>query len=233
MKRTYLLLIIFSFLLSLTACQPNGVRKFNIASWETKLQLADSAFQEKRWSDANRYYNEALDLIDNDYSSRTIYDSKIREIHRKASYSLMLASEDNISVRSLYNCSTLMRSGVRGTSFDTHLLPVQFGFNRADFTTNGEIAAETIAQCLNQTFRGAKYITLVGHTDETGPRDYNRTLSLKRAKTLKKFLRREGINIELDVEGKGEDEPLYIDSSENYTQSEIDALNRRVEVIIQ
>lgn len=205
-------------------------------SWGSKLHRADNAYKEKRWADANHYYNEVLDLIDNAPSSTYISSSEIKEIHRKASYSLLLAAENNQGhSRALFNCSMLMRESVRGTNIDKHLIPVQFRFDSDRFTEGGKTTARKIAGCLNNLYssKSSSRILLVGHTDKTGASSYNKGLSLKRAKALKIFIENQGIDANLMVDGKGEDEPLEIDSTDNYTQSEINALNRRVEVLIQ
>lgn len=72
-------------------------------------------------------------------------------------------------------------------------------------------------------------ITIAGHTDNVGTASYNRTLSTKRAETVKEFLLASGITASrLGTIGKGATEPIRPnDTAENR------ALNRRIEVIIQ
>lgn len=72
-------------------------------------------------------------------------------------------------------------------------------------------------------------ITIAGHTDNVGSESYNRTLSTKRAETVKEFLLASGIVASrLGTVGKGASEPIRPNDTE-----ENRALNRRIEVIIQ
>ena len=71
-------------------------------------------------------------------------------------------------------------------------------------------------------------ITLVGHTDDRGPADYNRRLSLSRARAAAAYLNRQGVPEErLSSRGMGEDAPLPDD--DGTTRARL----RRVEVIIE
>ena len=72
------------------------------------------------------------------------------------------------------------------------------------------------------------HILIEGHTDSTGPRDYNQTLSEKRAKSVAGFLSGNSVNsARLKTIGYGPDQPVAEnDTPENRT------LNRRVEVAI-
>jgi outer membrane protein OmpA-like peptidoglycan-associated protein len=50
-------------------------------------------------------------------------------------------------------------------------------------------------------------IYIIGHTDSVGPKDYNRTLSLSRAKSIAAFLRKRGLKAKFFYEGFGEESP--------------------------
>ena len=68
-------------------------------------------------------------------------------------------------------------------------------------------------------------VLIVGHTDKTGSRTYNKKLSLRRAQTVRSWLIREGISGKrLTVAGKGFDEPIDDNST-----PEGQANNRRIE----
>jgi outer membrane protein OmpA-like peptidoglycan-associated protein len=68
-------------------------------------------------------------------------------------------------------------------------------------------------------------VLIVGHTDKTGSRTYNKKLSLRRAQTVRSWLVREGISVKrLTVAGKGFDEPIDDNST-----PEGQANNRRIE----
>ena len=71
-------------------------------------------------------------------------------------------------------------------------------------------------------------ITLVGHTDDRGPAEYNRRLSLSRALAVAAYLNRQGVAEErVSSQGMGKDVPL---PEEDGTTR---ARQRRVEVIIE
>ncbi|HET8858294.1 OmpA family protein [Marivirga sp.] len=67
-------------------------------------------------------------------------------------------------------------------------------------------------------------VVIIGHTDSTGPEEYNQMLSKKRAQSVVNYLTENGIAKErLDYLGKGESEPAYPnDTKENRSK------NRRV-----
>ncbi|WPP49012.1 OmpA family protein [Catalinimonas niigatensis] len=72
-------------------------------------------------------------------------------------------------------------------------------------------------------------IEIAGHTDNVGPKAYNKQLSLQRAQTIVEFLINEGIDAgRLIAQGYGEEDPL----ASNDDETEGRALNRRVEMRI-
>ena len=72
-------------------------------------------------------------------------------------------------------------------------------------------------------------IKLIGHTDDVGDASYNEKLSLKRAKALKDYFVRRGVDEDkIHAEGRGEAEPAAQNDSEDGRY-----LNRRVEVSLE
>jgi outer membrane protein OmpA-like peptidoglycan-associated protein len=71
-------------------------------------------------------------------------------------------------------------------------------------------------------------ILIVGHTDATGPDDYNMGLSQRRALAAQNYLVGEGVaSARLRAVGRGETEPIASNDTEGGM-----ALNRRVEIAI-
>lgn len=70
-------------------------------------------------------------------------------------------------------------------------------------------------------------ILLIGHTDNSGTEEFNLDLSLKRAHEVKKFLLAHGADNSIEVDGRGESQPLFDNTSEESRR-----MNRRVEMFI-
>lgn len=71
-------------------------------------------------------------------------------------------------------------------------------------------------------------VLVIGHTDSTGPDDYNLRLSLARANAVKAYMVRKGIPASrIATRGKGEREPIADNST-----PEGRAMNRRVEIYL-
>ena len=71
-------------------------------------------------------------------------------------------------------------------------------------------------------------ILIEGHTDSTGPRDYNMSLSLRRAQTAANFMSQIGVRGDrFHLMGYGPDQPVAENTTQVGRQS-----NRRVEIAI-
>lgn len=82
-----------------------------------------------------------------------------------------------------------------------------FDFDKSALKPEGKATLDDFAQ----TLRGAKYevILVIGHTDRIGSAAYNQKLSERRAKAVKAYLVRKGIEANrIHAEGKGETEPI-------------------------
>jgi outer membrane protein OmpA-like peptidoglycan-associated protein len=89
-------------------------------------------------------------------------------------------------------------------------------------TTIGQAAAQFKA-------KGNARIVATGHTDRSGPDDYNMALSLRRANAVKDALVRNGVPATaISVIGKGESQPL-VQTADGVREPQ----NRRVEIVLQ
>jgi outer membrane protein OmpA-like peptidoglycan-associated protein len=77
--------------------------------------------------------------------------------------------------------------------------------------------------------KGGAQVKATGHTDTTGPDNYNMALSLRRANAVRDQLIKDGVNPEdISVVGKGKEQPL-IKTGENVRERQ----NRRVEIVFR
>jgi outer membrane protein OmpA-like peptidoglycan-associated protein len=104
---------------------------------------------------------------------------------------------------------------------------VHFMHDSADILPDSEVILEEIAEVLKEHGEIAR-IEIQGHTDNTGPADYNRKLSQQRAEAVAKGLQTLGIAPgRLTAKGYGPDKPLVPNVSEGNR-----AKNRRVQLIV-
>lgn len=241
---TYILNILI-FVIILASCQtvkekqPFAMKRSDNnkqAEWMTKVEGGNKVAKNKQWRKALGFYNEALNLMNDPIATpQAPSTAEIKKVLSLASQAQLLANSLGDNTRSIVNCNTMMRNTVRGFKIQKHLIPVQFEFSKTTFSEKGKKSAAQLAVCLKQRQQNdnLSQIELIGHTDEKGNDEFNDKLSLKRAKALKKYLNTKGITIDISTTGKGETQPLQLENSDNYTQEEIDQLNRRVEIITQ
>ena len=111
---------------------------------------------------------------------------------------------------------------VQATSF-----MVFFDWDRSNLSTQAE---NTIAQAANAyKTTGSARVTATGHTDTSGPENYNMALSLRRANAVKDALVREGVPAaSIAVVGRGE-QGLLVPTPDGVREPQ----NRRVEIVLQ
>ena len=104
---------------------------------------------------------------------------------------------------------------------------VFFDWDRSNLSDQ---ALNTIKQAADAyKTKGSARITATGHTDRSGPEDYNMALSLRRANTVKDALVRDGVPATaISVIGRGESQPL-VQTADGVREPQ----NRRVEIVIQ
>jgi outer membrane protein OmpA-like peptidoglycan-associated protein len=104
---------------------------------------------------------------------------------------------------------------------------VFFDWDRSNLSQQ---ALNTIKQAADQfKATGKARITATGHTDKSGPENYNMALSLRRANAVKDALVRDGVPpTAITVIGKGETQPL-VPTADGVREPQ----NRRVEIVLQ
>jgi outer membrane protein OmpA-like peptidoglycan-associated protein len=100
---------------------------------------------------------------------------------------------------------------------------IEFATNKADISPKSERILGFVLKAMQS--RPEMELKIVGHTDNSGNRDYNIKLSKDRAESVKKWLVSKGINeARLTTDGKGPDEPIVPNDTPANMQK-----NRRVE----
>lgn len=108
-------------------------------------------------------------------------------------------------------------------TLDTDVL---FEFAEAEL---GESAQEAVVEAVADIPDGAQ-VTVVGHTDSVGSDADNLTLSKERARAVADVIEDERDDLELDVSGKGEKDPVADNDKGGEDNPEGREKNRRVEI---
>lgn len=111
-------------------------------------------------------------------------------------------------------------------TLDTDVL---FEFAEAEL---GESAQEAVAEAVADVPDGAQ-VTVVGHTDSVGSDAANLKLSKERAQAVADVIEDERDDLELDVSGKGEKDPVAANDKGGEDNPEGREKNRRVEIRYQ
>lgn len=124
------------------------------------------------------------------------------------------------------------RETPRGTTL-TVQNDVLFDFDKADLKPQAAEALGRVVDIIRQ--RRPRAVLVVGHTDSVGSDAYNDQLSLRRAESVRNWIASNGGGglPPMQVEGKGEREPVAPNSVDGKDNPEGRQQNRRVEVLLE
>jgi len=209
--------------------------------WQVLVQEADlqnaaavAAHDPKLYTQASKLYEKALTEIREapdcaGYAGAGVPGAEsLKRISAKADTARMLASEWVVVANREGECGGAFEVNTRGFIDEPRPLPIQFDYDKASFTHEGQKRAEVLLECLQG--HGFKSITLTGHTDAHGTDDYNFGLSAGRLNTVAQFLKAHGFSGAITVLPKGKTEPFKFADPEGHSPEEIDQANRRVEL---
>jgi OOP family OmpA-OmpF porin len=107
-----------------------------------------------------------------------------------------------------------------------NLVNDEFDFDSANLKPEMKTALDEVAAKVKAT-KGEEALSVVGHTDSTGPEAYNQILSERRANAVADYLSGQGVDRgAMTVSGKGESSPV----ADNGTKAGR-KMNRRVEIM--
>ena len=142
---------------------------------------------------------------------------------------MMLANEGRMLSSTFVRGDMLLTRSLRDVAIQAVPVPIQFVRDRDKMTSLGQQYAAEMARLLGD--QGRPRIFLVGHTDPDGSDQYNLTLSLQRAKAVRRYLIEHGYPAgNVNADGRGRHEPLVLAKASDYSQAQINQMLRRVEV---
>lgn len=205
--------------------------------WQAAATLAEAYFGERRFAEAARGFDRAIEIVKNEtLTPQAPPAADIESLLSHGAQARLLAANAPRGAQGGGFVATEVRDGRIGGIFSPRVrgvvphavpVPITFDYRSASLTPEGEEAAMELARAIRE--QQPSHVTLVGHTDERGGREYNMTLSLARAQAVAAFLKEHSLDVPVETSGVGADEPLRLSDTTGLTQDDIYALNRRVE----
>ena len=205
--------------------------------WQASATIGDVRFGERRFVDAAMAFDRAIEVIKNETLTPTAPSKfEIEGLFERAAQSRILAANAAPGQQAFVRTARDQRDGTLGGVYSRSVrgvipravpVPITFEFAKTTFTSIGDDAARELLTAIKEQ-RPSK-IQLVGHTDVRGSAETNMKLSRGRAEAVSSFLRQHGIDIVVETDGKGANEPMRLSDTSGLTQEDIYALNRRVE----
>lgn len=109
---------------------------------------------------------------------------------------------------------------------------VLFAFDKSDLRPEAEAALSRVAEIIHQ--RKPREVRIIGYTDSIGSEEYNLQLSKRRAEAVEQWLAANGGGMPpMEVEGRGESDPVAPNTINGHDNPEGRQKNRRVEVLLE
>ena len=142
------------------------------------------------------------------------------------------ALAQTLSKRGSETFSGISMRSARSAGVVGFTVPITFITATAEFTDVGEAVARAL---LEEALRepGGTRLVFTGHTDPDGTQQYNQDLSLRRAQALRTFFIQNGYQGSIDVEGKGELDPISAANATDYPVDVWKQMLRRVEINVE
>ncbi len=194
------------------------LKRAPITTWGTQAIYGDIAAYRHQWHLAARFYHQALDLIKNKQATpQAPATSSIKKL-------LKLAYETQV----LTTGTQSIFGKIRGVTAEK--IPIQFSFAKTKLDSQAKQFLQQLANYIKQ--QNITQLTLIGHTDHKGNHAINDKISKQRALTVQKYLQQLGVTANIHIKYKGKRQPPQLVHATIYTSEQINALNRRVELIL-
>jgi outer membrane protein OmpA-like peptidoglycan-associated protein len=108
---------------------------------------------------------------------------------------------------------------------------VLFDFDRSELRPEAAEALGRVKAMIEQ--RRPRAVRVVGHTDAIGSDEYNDLLSLRRARSVERWLESQGTAPPISVEGHSEREPVAPNAIDGRDNPDGRQKNRRVEIFLE
>jgi len=213
------------------------------ADWRVSVLFGDLALTAENYREAAEAYQDAIrqiDSIDRQSASGSTSAGAIPSHAELVQLSLKIDEARHLAASGpnpVLVATIHERDGSVGGFYSPALnrgpvalhvpVPILFEYDSTAFTEIGKQATDELIELFKQ--RQPSEIAIVGHTDRVGSDTYNKDLSLRRAEAVAQILVGQGIQAHIVVAGMGKSEPRQISDASQYTQDQIDQLNRRVE----
>jgi outer membrane protein OmpA-like peptidoglycan-associated protein len=211
-------------------------------SWAASYALGEFHFAQRKFAEAAREFESAIDIAnDKSFTPKPTSAEEKKTLFDRASEAKLLAANEENNKTATYVSSPKTRAGTiggvltaseRGVVATLVPLPINFETNETRFTDIGQKAIDELGQALVE--QHPQEIVLIGHTDERGDDEYNMRLSKARVQAVVKylsgFLAQHNVSMDVRAEWKGKRQPIHLEDTNGLTQTDIWALNRRVEL---
>jgi outer membrane protein OmpA-like peptidoglycan-associated protein len=205
--------------------------------WQASATMGEVRFGERRFADAALAYDRAIEIVKNETLTPTPPSRfEIEGLVDRAAQCRLLAANAARDGAKFVRTAKDQRDGtlggfysrsVRGITPRTIPVPITFDYAKTSFTDIGSEAARELLSALTE--QRPQRIILIGHTDVRGSAETNLKLSRARADAVASFLKENGIDIPVETDGRGANEPMRLSDTSGLSQDDIYALNRRVE----
>lgn len=175
------------------------------------------------------YLQTAINQLNDGPQDHTATEVEIRQLLAEATVAVQLS--DGIVETPRTRSGTLggiFSAEVRGFVVEEVVLDVEFAFDSAELTPDGEALARQFAQSANE--QGLARFTIKGHTDPVGDAGYNMGLSIRRAEAVRDFIQAQSLySGTIEIIGMGETEPPTLPEGWAGGEDEMNQIARRVE----